>query len=199
MAISGNYSYIPVTDEFLAHWQAVNTALGLPGLVLAGAFDREALVTLRDSLVTANTTIQAKLNDREVARGDIEVKKAALRDRFDQFTARIRGLYPGTKWIEALPLAPTLSEGDGKFLPPMDDAAELWERIDNTITLPGAYGFDAFNDDIADLRTAVSDYAGAVLGLKLAREERDDIQEKSAPVWSATGKRCPVSSRKAMP
>lgn len=177
MAISGNYSYIPVTDEFLAHWEEVDTALGAPGLVLSGAFDRAALVALRDSLATKDATIQAKLNDREIARGDIDAKKQPLRDRFDQFTARIRALYPDTKWLEALPLAPSLNDGEGKFLAPMDDALDLWQRIDNTIALPSGYLFDAFQDDLGDLREAYAAYSTAVIGLKLTREERNDTQE----------------------
>ena len=58
MPISGASSFIPTLNDFLPHWEQVNTALGGAGpLVLRNpsgptppTLDRAALVTLRDDL-----------------------------------------------------------------------------------------------------------------------------------------------------
>lgn len=82
MPIQSNASYIPTMDEFLAHWTQVNAALGATPLVVAkpggAATPRATFDTLRGTLLGNQTAVQGFINDQEIARGDINIKKAAL-------------------------------------------------------------------------------------------------------------------------
>ncbi len=72
--------------------------------------------------------VQARLNDKEGARADIELKKAVMLDRLVQFNEKIRAFFAGSKWLGALPSVPTPTEAQSRITDPLDDANNLWPR-----------------------------------------------------------------------
>ena len=183
MPISGPSSYLPTTDEFLPHWQTADTTLGVGNeIVLPGGVPRAGLQTQRDALSTKLAEVQAKLNVLELARGDLELRKAGLLLRLNQFNDKIRALYPGSKWERALPLVPGLHEGQGPTLTPLDDMHSLWQLLDADgalpdLTLLGAYTQALFAADLAAFKTAYTTYNNAGTLVSITREERNDLQE----------------------
>ena len=63
-------------NEFIAHWIQVNLALGNTGpLVVGNGVTVANLITHRDGLEALATAIQGRLNDVEIARGNLELLK----------------------------------------------------------------------------------------------------------------------------
>ena len=189
MPISGPTSYVPVTEEFLGHWAAVDTALGAGNeLVLPGAVNRAALQTKSNALVAKQADVQAKINAEEVARGDVELKRQDLLLRANQFNDKIRALFPGSRWVRALPNVPTINEAQSKFVQPLDDIGNLWGLINAdpatpaAVTLLGGFAVTAFLSDVTALKTASTTLNIARSNTKIAIEERNDLQDEIYPI-----------------
>jgi hypothetical protein len=203
MTISGPASYLPTTDQFLGHWEAADTTLGVGNeLKLKDGSGRAVLVTKKDLLVVKRAAVQTKLNVQEVARGDIEVRKVALLVRMNQFNDKVRFLLGGTKWERALAQVPSQTDGQGNFTTPLDDAAALWLMINADpaiadITLLGAYTQALFVADVAALNAAFTTYTTGGKQADVALEERNDVQDEiyellkqyrqAAPTYFAQG------------
>lgn len=186
MPITGPNSYPPTMALFLAHWDEVNTELGAGGpLVLPDGTTRAALSTLRDELVAFAASVQSELNDREVARGQIEGSKALLLDRLGEFNRKVRGFLGHTPYARALPEVPATRAGEGATVGPLDDMASLWGTI-NGATIPGftgpllllsGYALATFTTDLAALKTAYGDYQQADQEVQIERQQRNDVQD----------------------
>jgi hypothetical protein len=185
MPIQGNASYIQTMDEFLAHWQQCNTALGANPLVIAKpggpATVRAQFDALRTTLIANQTAVQAQLNTQQIARGDINIKKAALLLTFNQFINVIEAYYQGTKFYNAKPLAPGIGEGQENFTNPLVDAMTLWLAINAGeapagVTLPVLVGAavdqGSFASAIATLQISYRDERTAGQAVDLARADR---------------------------
>lgn len=184
MPISGPTSFVPVTEEFLAHWASVDTALGVGNeIVLPGGMNRAGLQTKLNALVAKQADLQAKLNAEEVARGDVELKRQGLLLRANQFNDKIRGLFPGSKWVRVLPNVPTINEAQSKFVQPLDDIGNLWALINadpatpSPASLLGGYLVAAFLANVTALETSSTTLNIARSNTKIAIEERNDLQD----------------------
>jgi hypothetical protein len=198
MPWSGNSSTIPTTEEFIEHWAAANALLGPASpIVMPGAplgFPTEVnwstLAALLTDLETQVATIQSKANGAALVRGDLKLRQVALLDQFGQFTDKVRGNLSGTKWIGAVPLAPTEGDAQSRFCDPMDDAADLWLRINTeqalgvgkVLTLRDGTTQAQFATMVQELKTAWRALKTADLELKLARGQRNTIQDKIYPI-----------------
>jgi hypothetical protein len=183
MAISGPSSYVPTTEEFIAHWGLADAALGAGNeIVLAGAVNLAGLTAKKAALVTKRTLLQTKLTELEVARGDIEVRKLALLNVFGKFVDRVRALYPGTKYERALPTSPGINDSLGLFTDPMDSAAALWKLINDDPGLPDILIMGVTQTQFAtqstDLKTAFTTRTNVTIASDVTREERNDLQDE---------------------
>ena len=203
MPISGNTSYVPTMNEFIAHWGQVNAVL-TPDLTAPApdgtAMDLAGFTALRDNLQDQFQTVIGFLNDKEIARGGIRLTKARMLAHFNEFNAMLDGYWAGTAFINARPYAPSLSDGMEHFLNPMRDAYSLWVKVDAApappgITLPlvlsDGTSANEFIDEINELQAAYAAEALANQNAVLARSERDGIM--------ATAKAVMVSYRKVVP
>jgi prefoldin subunit 5 len=185
MAITGTASYLPTTDEFLAHWEMANQAPEGP-IELRGGLTWSALNSLRNTLANQRTQLTQKLNAREFARGDITAQAAALVQRLEQFNARVRVLFEaGSKYVNALPKVPNPESAADKVTTPLDDAANIWMRIDEggqTILLGGGYTLQAFNEAIAELKESYRAFTKARTEEKIARGARNETQAQIYPL-----------------
>lgn len=189
MPISGPTSYMSTTEFFLAHWLACDTSLGVGNEIrVTGGVGRLALQALLDTLGLKRTEVQSDLIDQEIAREEVEIRKAGLLLRINQFNERIRGAFSGSKWIRVLPLVPNISDAQSKFTDPLDSAARLWLRINNddpmlpAVTLQGGYTQATFVADIAALKAAYTILNAAVVDAKISLEGRNDLQDQIYPV-----------------
>ena len=188
MVISGPSSYPATISLFLTHWDAVNTELGAGGpLVLPDGTTRALLSTMYDDLVSFAASIQGNLNDQEIARGTINLSKAALLDRLGEFNRKVRGFLAKTPYANALPDVPTANAGQARILGPLDDCSSLWTKINAAtipnftppLLMPDGYPVATFDTDLAALKAAYLSYSVAEQTLKLEREKRNDLQDKA--------------------
>ncbi len=191
MAITGSFaSYIPTMDEFIAHWNNANTVLGVANFIVlpinGGPMWLNDFQNLRASLAAQEAVIQDKLNDCEIARADIAIKKAQLLQWFNQFTGLMDAYYVGTKFMPARPNAPSVRDGREVFTKPMYDAASLWRKLNAADARPGlplpimlsdgALSEALFTGTVAALEAAYIEDAACEQNLALARVDRTLLQ-----------------------
>ena len=90
---------------------------------------------MRDSLQTQQSVVQACLTAQEVARGSINLKKAALLQQFSLFTGMLDAYFRNTEFYDSRPSAPSITDGQETFTRQMVDMMSLWAEI-NTGTAP---------------------------------------------------------------
>lgn len=188
MAISGPSSYLQTTDEFLTHWLVADTTLGVGNeIVLPGPVTRAGLQTRRDNLEVKRADVEARLNAQEIARGDVDIQKAALLLRANQFNDKVRALYSGSKWERALPNVPAITDGQGNFIAPLDDIHSLWLLMNADASIPdvtllGAYTQALLATDLAALKAAYVTYNAAGTVITITLSERNDLQDGIYPI-----------------
>lgn len=191
MPITGPSSYIPTTNEFLAHWDAANTALGGGGpLLLPGGVTRANLVTQRDALQTKQSEVEGQINNGEIARADLTAKKVDLHLRGGQFNDKVRALLGTTPYARALPELPQPQDGQGNFVPPLDDISTLWSKINAAVIagftppllLLGAYPLADFNTALAALKAQFNTVSSEEVLVTLKLAERNAVQDIIYPL-----------------
>ena len=183
-------SYVIVMNDFGLHWQDVNTALGgtaATDLKLEGGFTRVMFLLLRDEIQAALSAMEGLDNARQIAADSRDQFKLAVRDRLSQFRSLLRGLLSKSKYAASAPVLPDLGVGESKFLAPLDDAADLWSRINADTTIAGftpplvigASNLATFTTDIAAVRAAYLAVLTADNDKRLAIRERDVLLPKA--------------------
>lgn len=186
MPINGPSSYVPTLNEFLLHWPNVNTALGAP-LVLPGGATLVLATAIRDQLEDFIASVQGKLNDVEIGRGQIEILKLAILERIGEFNRKVRGFLSHTAFVPALPDVPSITSAAPRIIEPLDDMANLWGKI-NAATIPGftgpllllgGYTLAAFNTDLTALKATYTELQDANQSLSLERLRRNEVQDQA--------------------
>ena len=170
MAITGNSSYIPTLNQFLAHWAQCNAALGATPLVVPGANNttvtRAQFTTQRDALQTQLNTIQACLIAQQVERATILSRKTALLARVSAFNGVLDAYYRNTDFYAARPYVPSLSDGQEVFSRPLGNVMSLWVKLNAgpapagvtlPLVLPDGTDQAAFAGAVSALQSAYAD------------------------------------------
>ena len=198
MAITGNASYIPTMDEFLAHWTQCNAALSpgalAPRLPNNTTVNRAQFVTQRDALLNQETTVQSCLGAQQIPRGDIELRKAALLAQFTLFTNTMDAYYQNTDFYAARPYAPSMTSGQEFFTRPLVDMMTLWEKLNAGaapagVTLPLVLddGTDQgmFGSLVSALQFTYAEERNKAQELVLARAKRNRMQNTAYEVMKS--------------
>ena len=196
MPINGPASYLPTTDEFLAHWALANTSLGVAGpLTVLSGTTAAALLVLRTQLATVRTQVENLRNLRDGARFTVDAGKAALLGRLNQFSQKLRSDAPVSKWGAMLPKAYTVSEGQGKVLPVLDELLGMWQNYDDDtagMVLMGGYTLAGYTSDLAALKAAFTALSTADITLRSKRGDRTDLENRIYPILKAYRQRVPA-------
>ena len=191
--ITGPSSYDSTMTEFKQHWSSANTKLAPTPLILTLpdykiSMTQAQFAALHVSLLAQQDVAQTWAVDVQIARGDLNVKKAALLAKFNLFTSLLDASYLGTGFYEARPLAPGITFGKETFLKPLGDAMKLWKRMNEGVapagvTLPLKLGDGteqgAFASEVSALCFAYADMEGKEVDLRIARGDRNVIQAKA--------------------
>ncbi len=187
MPISSIGSYLTTAQAFIAHWTSVNATLGANPIKLKGTYALTDFVTDRAALQTAITALEVPSNALAAASSDRDIKKAALKPRIAQFRNALGYYLLGNPLQNSLPVQPTNSAVESKFLKPLDDMAALWAQVNALpatgagsiagftppLLLIGGYPIATFTADLAALRAAYLAVSNAQVNAKVAREKRD--------------------------
>jgi len=183
MPISSIASYLPVMQEFIAHWTDVNTAVAPSVLTLQGGYTLATFTTDRSAIQTAITAVESVDNARQIASEDRDLKKASARVRVAQYRATVTGVLAGTPYVKTLPKLPRFSANQGVFVKALDDMANGWSRI-NTDAIPGftppmllagGYTLANFNTELTAMRAAYVASTNAEDDSGQARSTRDSL------------------------
>ena len=190
--ITGPSSYDSTMAEFKKHWATANTKLAPTPLILTlpdkTAMSQVQFATLHTTVLARQDTLQTWAVDVQIARGEVNLKKAALLAKLNLFTTLVDASYQGTGYYAARPLAPSISDGKEVFLKPLGDAMKLWKRMNEGaapagVTLPLVLGDGMDQGTFASLISALcfaySDLEDKELDLKIARGDRNVVQERA--------------------
>ena len=205
MAITGNSSYISTINQFLAHWGQCNTALGATPLLIHRADNttvtKAQFTTQRDALQTQINTIQACLTAQQIARGNINARKAALLTQFNLFVAVLDAYYRQTDFYQARPYAPSFSDGQEVFSRPLGNVMSLWVKLNAgpapagvtlPLVLPGGMDQGTFASAVSGLLFAYADEEVKAQDLTLARAARNRLQTEAYALMKAYRETVPV-------
>jgi len=200
MAITGHASYIRTTEDFLDHWVSVDGALGATPLVLKkeaaeaeGPVSQVTLDELFTDLQTQMEEVAGALNDIELAREELELKKTALLVRLNQFNARVRADLANTKWPKALSDVPSQGDAPEAWRNAIDDALSVWAKINTQnalgpatpLLLLGGQTLAQFTIQADDLREAFRAKRRAEKDAVIERGERDAFERKIYAILKA--------------
>lgn len=189
MPLSSSASYVSTTEAILAHWRVADETLGAGNEIIVwsrmthGTVSRDVLQIFFDLLVAKRSELAAKLNLVETVRGEIDLLKAALLLRINQFNELVRAKFAGSKWQQTLADVPNLGNGEELFTTPLEVTATLWQLMDadpateGPLTLLGNYERETFVTDLEALKAAFARWHNAGLIARLTLLERNQFQE----------------------
>ena len=194
MSITGPSSYVPTMISFESHWQEANARLGVPHPYLVRLSDGNTTMSqaqfgaLRASLQSQQNTVQACLAQQQVARGNINLKKAGLLEQFALFASVLDGYFQNTEFYALRPAAPGFNDGQETFSRPLGEMMNLWAEINAGVapagvTLPLTLGDGSSQGSFASALSSLQ-FAYAAENLKgtrvgLARARRNLIQQQA--------------------
>ena len=183
MPITTDASYPITAEQFINHWNQINTFLGLPAnaLVLVGSYTVANLTTDRTALLNAATAVINADNVRANTASDRDIKKFSIRARLTQFRGLVTGLMMGSIYVRSLPKMPPFKASEGAYLRPFDDMQSLWTQINaappagftGPLMLAGGYTLATFTTDLAALKAAYTAANDATQNATIARSNRD--------------------------
>ena len=188
MPISSNADYIPTIDDFHAHWSVATDSETFSIPIDDGVVSFGELVDLRNELDLIKTDLEIRLNDLEIARVTLNQARDKAADRLAEFNRRIRAQFPTDPRFNKLPLVPTRTAGRDAFLTAMDDAKDLWTRVNALpasiaftapLLLPGGLTLAAFTTQRTALDAAFTARGTADAQLGVIRADRDGIQTRA--------------------
>lgn len=186
MPITTVGSYIPVMQEFIAHWTDANAAIAPDTLALHSGYTLANFTAARAAIQAVMDAIEAADNDRQFAATDRDLKKNALATRMTQFRSAVQSLLPGSGYVNMLPRTPPFNSAESTFTRSFADMADLWNAI-NTDAITGftpplllaeGYARATFLTDLTALRTA---YAASITAENASRKARSDRDGLLAP------------------
>lgn len=194
MPISGNATYLPTADAFITHWTAANTVLGVGNPVITAKGTALAgLSAERGNLAGAFVNVTHAINSVETARATLAATRARTSQLISAFNSAVRGRLGGSSFVPALPAVPGSKDSAAIVAQAADDAANLWEQINEQDASPGftpplvlsvppegnpladPVNLDMadFNTVLAKLKTDTTVLSSAEQNLIMARDDRD--------------------------
>jgi hypothetical protein len=185
MPISSTVDYIPVMDEFLAHWASLDESV-----VLSEdnkPISMQDFSGLRQDLDRIKSVLQSRLNDLELARVKLEDLRQKAGDRIAEFNRRVRAEFPNKGIFSRLPAVPARTAGRDAFLDAMDDVLDLWNRANQLpptpvftapLRLMGGLTRESFEDMRAELDKAFTGRGAAEAGAFSQRFLRNSLQDR---------------------
>lgn len=188
MPISGPSSYLQTTDAFIAHWVSANTALGAGNaLVVRGGITVDDLTAYRDALFGQRSVVTDEGINLALARADLALLVGRLLGRLVEFNERVRADLAETAYARVLPAAFSVGDAEDSVREALRGMRALWVKINaiapapSGVTLPvvlrEGYTVAMLETDMTALRAAYRGRTEGEQAVKLAREQRNDIQD----------------------
>ncbi|MEQ1862800.1 MAG: hypothetical protein ABMA13_23000 [Chthoniobacteraceae bacterium] len=167
----------------------------LPPIVLLDGLLRADLVALDSALDEAVEAVKAAKLDERLAAETMREACAPLRAGMLRFNRWVRSEFDGKSWMRTLSLVPKPQASLDRFIGPIRATLCLWLMIERDA--PGAvfqqqfgapvYGREHMEAEFEAFETAWDALVDADVDLRLARAERDVIEERIVTVLTAYG------------
>ena len=182
MPITGIASYPPTMEEFNLHWVAVNAFDAAQPLVLPGSYAWSNFNADQNAVLSAITAVTQAATNARLASAQLEISKRELRERVPRFRKTVQLNYAGTSYLRDVPQTPAAGAIETKFMEPLDDMEQLWERINAAagdsgpgIVLPGNYTAADFGVNILGMRSTFQLAQSEDTELGFKRHDRDAL------------------------
>lgn len=150
MAYTGPGSVVTLADEFIAHWESVNSTLGGTPLSVVPegttlVVDSDGLITLRDNYFNVQSSpaatpalpvpapqfpsVQVLKNLEETSRASTDDHRELVAEAIGAFNRKVRGVLAHTTYPNSLPEVPGAREGSARILAAADDMLSVWANI----------------------------------------------------------------------
>jgi hypothetical protein len=143
---------------------------------------------LISTLTTQQNTVQSRLVQQQVARGNINQRKTALLEKFGLFVSVVDGYFQNTDFDTMRPVAPSFNDGKEVFCEPLGLMMNLWEEINDGpapagITLPLVLSDGttqgSFASELSGLAFAYAAEKKKEFQVDMARARRNRTQKKA--------------------
>lgn len=118
--------------QVLAHWKNLDAKLAPGQLALTGNYGRPEMVRDLEELNVLTERILGKTRDQTGISAELRRQREELKEALRSFSLSVKGLLMGTPYAEQLPRMPDLLAHEEPFLRPMEQASELWKRINQS-------------------------------------------------------------------
>jgi hypothetical protein len=180
-----------VADEFLGHWDDLETQLGAPFNLPSGT-TRALFQTLRDNFAAQGTSVVGDENLREMSTTQEDIYIEQLHPSAAQFNVLVRALFPNSSYSAVLGRLPSERTGRAARVEAYTNVERLWQTIDANspavpgftppLVLPNGTDLAAFSAQLSDLRAAI-DSVGSTR--QVERRARAVHREAADRLWAA--------------
>ncbi len=190
--ISGPGSYTVTMNYFDAQWEEANSLLPAPYIVRLAdvnqTMTRVQFAALITTLTTQQNTVQNRLVQQQVARGQINQQKAALLEMFSLFVSVLDGYYQNTDFDTLRPVCPGFNDGKEVFCEPLGLMLNMWEEmnegpapagIELPLVLSDGTTQGGFASSISALAFAYANEKKKEYQVDMARARRNRTQKKA--------------------
>lgn len=175
--------YHRLMDAFIAHWTAVDVALGSAPLVLPEGPGLVQFTGLKATLTGLYQAVESGDNQAQTGAANRERLKAELLPRLGQFRTTVIGLLPGSRYVKALPKTPAKTSAQGVVVKGFQDGLDVWAQLeaDSTVTLTkpltlaDGTTLAGLQSGFAELQSAYSAVATGKEAVAHARAERNTL------------------------
>ena len=129
MPLTGVNSYLSTSQEFENHWEAVNAAQPALPIVLPDGTTLADFGAMRAAMVVAFGAVAPAAAAQRSAAGALVLSRQSLQPRFVQLGQMVRLYLSKTRFKDAAPLAPNLSDGEQVFRAAGEQAMARWAEI----------------------------------------------------------------------
>ncbi|MGC4016535.1 MAG: hypothetical protein QM755_18735 [Luteolibacter sp.] len=163
MPLTGPTSFLPLADELLVHWAAVDMDRGAGNpLLLPGRIARTTLLELREKLELVQAAVAKARATRSLEAHDLARQEKVISRRMSQFRQFL--LSSGVEPVDAA-----------------EDARVLWQKLETQgepFSLPTEYTRLDFITDLSARRLMVSALVKSERALATARGRRNEYQDQ---------------------
>jgi len=168
---------------------------GLYGIGLQGGIMRPDFVAMQGELEAAHDAVTDAGVDRSLARAQLDVLIEKLQGKVVEFNKRLRADFAGTPYERVMVPVFPIGAAEAAVRETLRHVGRLWEKINQISPAPagvamplvllGGYSRANFDLDRTALRMDYRALGDAEVDLKVAREERNDVQDRIYEVLKA--------------
>lgn len=174
-------AYLAQMDTFLAHWTAVDAALGAAPLVLPDGVSLAGFTGAKAALTAAYLSVEEGDNRAQTSAADCLRLKEDLLPQLAQFKATVGGLLPGSRYAGAVAKTPSVRVSQGVIVKALQDTLSLWTQIEadaaitlsKPLTLADGTTKASLEAGFGQLQSAYTAHASGKAAASQARSERN--------------------------